>query len=151
MNKTLLNLAALGLISGALVFTTTTNATEEKKPDKPAAEKAGDTKPEKKPRAIPFRGKVTAANKAAGTLTMGERVFHVTAETKISKRGRTATLAEAVNGENVTGSYLKGDDGKLNAVGIRLSPNSEGGESGSGIKKKQPQTEDSKEKRPKNS
>jgi hypothetical protein len=136
MKKSFLNLAGMGLISCALFFLTAANAAEEKKPEKSAAEKAGDTKPEKKPRAIPFRGKVSAVDTKAGTLTVGERVFKVGAETKIARQGRTATLDEAVVGESVTGSYLKNEDGKLNAASIRLSPASEGGNPGDNKKKK---------------
>jgi len=149
MNKSFLHYAALGLISGALLLTTTTDAAEDKKSEKSAAERGGDAKSEKKPRAIPFRGKVTAADKAAGTLTVGERVFHISAQTKLTKQGKTAGLGEATVGENVSGSYLKGEDGKLNAVSVRLSPVPRGDKSGSGQKKKQLPSDDSTVKVPK--
>lgn len=149
MKKSFLHYVALGLISGALLLTTTTNAAEDQKPGKPAAEKSGDAKSEKKPRAIPFRGKVTAADKAAGTFTVGKRVFHVSDQTKLTKQGKTAGLSEAVVGETVTGTYLKAEDGKLNAVSVRLSPIPKGDESGSGQKKRQVPSDDSKVKVPK--
>ena len=149
MKKSFLHYAALGLISGALLLTTTTNAAEDKTPGKPAAEKSSDTKSEKKPRAIPFRGKVAAVDKSAATLTVGERVFHVSAQTKLTKQGKTAGLSEAVVGETVTGSYLKAEDGKLNAVSVRLSPVPKSDESGGGQKKKQLPSDDSKGKAPK--
>ena len=71
-------------------------------------------------RTIPFRGKVDAVDKEAKTVKVGTRVFQVTAETKIQKDSKDGTLADAVVGEPVTGSYRQAEDGKLNAVSLRF-------------------------------
>ena len=74
-------------------------------------------------RAIPFRGKLGAVDQVNKTITLDEktktnRVFEVTSATKITKDGKPATLADGVVGDPVTGSYLKGADGKLTAKSV---------------------------------
>jgi hypothetical protein len=71
-----------------------------------------------KPKAIPFKGKLTAVDKPAMTITVSKRTFSITSETKLFKDGKPATLADGVVGERVTGSYFKGDDGKLTAKSV---------------------------------
>ena len=70
-------------------------------------------------RTIPLRGKL--ASKTDTSITVGSRTFEVSAETKITKEGKAATLADAVVGESLTGSYLE-KDGKLLAKSIFLGP-----------------------------
>lgn len=91
---------------------------------------AADEKPAKKEaapaaRAIPFRGKITAVDKSAKTVKVGERTFHVTSETRIIKAGKPATLDEATVGEDVGLAYREGDDKKLNLVTLRVGPRPE--------------------------
>jgi hypothetical protein len=83
---------------------------------KPAAEKK-----EAKPRALPFAGKIDALDPEAKTIKIGERVFHVTADTKITKGGNPATLADAKAGDQVGLSYRETDK-KLNLVSVRIGP-----------------------------
>jgi Cu/Ag efflux protein CusF len=63
---------------------------------------------QEKPKALPFKGKVTAVDKEAKTITLsGEKaqVIHITAKTKIMKGEQTATLDDVTKGEQVSGSY----------------------------------------------
>jgi len=67
-----------------------------------------------------FSGKLGAIDKVAKTITLDDktkRVFQVTSQTKIFKGDRKgqkpATLEDGTIGENVTGSWSKGDDGKM--------------------------------------
>jgi photosystem II stability/assembly factor-like uncharacterized protein len=88
---------------------------------------AADAKPAEKKeapaaRALPFRGKIAAVDKQAKTVKVGERTFHVTADTKIAKAGKPATLDDAAVGEEVGGSYREGADKKLNLVSLRVGP-----------------------------
>jgi len=106
---TLMGIAALAIAAMPL------HAAE--KPEKPAAAEAG-----KANRAIPFRGKL--ASKTDSSITIGARTFEVTAETKIMKAGKSATLADAVVGEEVGGSY-QDQDGKLVAKMVRFGPKPE--------------------------
>ncbi len=125
MKKPSITLITLGLVSAMLWLAPSISTAEEKPSEKPAAKSADAKKdapkPEKKPRATPFRGKISAVDKTAGTITVGTRTFVVTPETKITKDDHAATLDDAVVGENATGSYLKGEDGKLNASSLRLN------------------------------
>ena len=74
----------------------------------------------KKNNPIAFSGKVTAIDTNAMTLTVGKRTFEITPETKITKDGQPATLADAMVGEKSGGAYKKDDGGKLNAMTINL-------------------------------
>jgi hypothetical protein len=86
--------------------------------------KAGAT--EKKARPIPFYGKIKSIDPVARTLTVGSRVFVITPETRLMKRDKTpTTLAAGVAGLDVTGSYRKGEDGRLLANSIYFGPKTE--------------------------
>jgi len=69
---------------------------------------------------VPFRGKLTAIDKQAMTITVGERTFEITSETKITKDNLPATLADGVVGEMVGGAYKKNADGKLSATMVHF-------------------------------
>jgi hypothetical protein len=86
------------------------------KPDAPAA-------PEAKAKPLPFRGKIGAVDKKAMTITLDERtkrVFQITSETKFAKDGKLATFDAAAVGDYITGSYTKGEDGKLMTKSIKF-------------------------------
>jgi len=75
---------------------------------------------------IPFHGKLEAVNTNAMTLTVGNRTFQVTADTKIFKDGKPATLSEGVVGEPVRGLYKKAETGKLDALNVHFGAKNEG-------------------------
>jgi len=122
MKKLLLKISLLSLLafsiagnSPALLAQTTNKA--------PAEQKEGG---EKKARPIPFHGTLTAVDKGVKTISVGERVFQVTSETKIFKGEKTpATLDQGVIGAPVTGTYKKGEAGKLMAYTIHFSAKTE--------------------------
>ena len=74
----------------------------------------------KKPTVLPFQGKVKAVDQTARTISVGERVFQITPETKITRDDQPATLADTAAGDKVAGAYRKADDGKLHVTMIRL-------------------------------
>lgn len=86
--------------------------------EKPAVEKKASEAPREA--TIPFRGKVTALDQTAKTITVGARTFQVTSETKIVKAGKPATLGDGVVGEEIGGAYKKANDGKLIATSVRF-------------------------------
>ena len=86
-----------------------------------ADEKPADKK-ETAARAIPFRGKIASVDKQAKTVKVGERTFQITADSKIMKAGKPATLDDATVGEDVGGQYREGADKKLNVVSLRIGP-----------------------------
>ena len=59
------------------------------------------------------------------TLTVGKLTLQVTSDTKITKDGKPATLADGVVGEPVSGAYQKTADGKLNATTIHFGAKAE--------------------------
>ncbi len=108
------NLIIIGLVAAFAVGTTVTLQAQDKK-----AEVAAEGK---KDRAIPFRGNINEIDKSAKTITIGKekkRTFHITAETKIQRNGKEATLEDAAVGDEVGGSYRE-KDGKLQAASLRL-------------------------------
>lgn len=95
----------------------------------PNLEAADDSPPapaeksEKKgPRHVPFHGKVDTLDKTAGTLKIGDRTFHVTAGTKITKAGKPASFEEATVGEQVGGAYQLREGGRLEVTSLRIGP-----------------------------
>ena len=75
---------------------------------------------ESKGRAIPFRGKIAAVNKQSKTITVGERVFQITSDTRIVKSGKPATIDDATIGEEIGGAYRQGENKTMQAVSVRL-------------------------------
>lgn len=107
-------LIALSMIAAFAAFTNLNSIAA----DKPApTEKA-----EKKARQIPFHGKIGAVDKEAKSFKVGERTFHVTATTKIVKAGKPATFDDATVGEEVGGTYLSAEGGKLEVMSLRVGP-----------------------------
>lgn len=117
-------------ICAVAVCTTLTLTAADKPADKPAAPEKGEKKGEKNAdkkaaRPLPFHGKVTAVDKDAKVLTVGERKFHATSTTKIMKAGKPAILTDAHAGEEVGGAYREVEGGKLELVSLRIGPKPE--------------------------
>ena len=110
-----------GLLTASMFLAPVMAIAQEKseKPKTPAAdpEKAAPTA-----RAVPFRGTVAAVDKNAKTVSVGERVFHISPETKLMKDNQAATVADIAVGDAIAGNYTKGDDGKLTAKMMRVGP-----------------------------
>jgi len=119
MTKNIPRITLLALLTAALVALPALTRAQDSKPKPPAS--SDQTEPGKpKKHGVPFNGKVAAVDAKAMTLTVGTMVIHVTADTKITKDGQPATLADAVVGEKVGGAYQKTDDGKLNATVVHF-------------------------------
>ena len=108
-----------GLLAASM-FVGPVVAIAQENSQKPKTPAGGTEKPAPAARTIPFRGTVAAVDKDAKTVTVGERVFHISAETKLQKANQTVTVADIAVGDVVGGNYIKGDDGKLNAKMIRV-------------------------------
>ena len=124
MKKSILKLAVFGLLTSAIaVMPVRSFGGEAAKEEKPAA--GSEATPKPKSDTMPFKGKIASVDKAAKTLTVGERTFQITADTKIMKGGKPATLDDAVAGEEVGGVAKKSADGKLTVQSLRLGPKPE--------------------------
>jgi hypothetical protein len=79
-----------------------------------------------KARAIPFHGKISAADQKAKTFTIAgkekSRVFKITDKTVVTKAGAAATMKDVVANEEARGSYWKMSDGTLEAKTVKLGP-----------------------------
>ncbi|MDD5139627.1 MAG: hypothetical protein PHY43_05115 [Verrucomicrobiales bacterium] len=134
MIKNALKITTLSLFAAAIVAAPgtlragTTNA--------PAASGQETAAKHKKHESLPFHGKLTAVDKAAMTIMVGERTFEITSETKITKDDLPATLADAVVGEMVGGAYKKNAEGKLSATSIHFGLKSDGTKPEGATKKK---------------
>ena len=109
--------------------------TTKEKPAKTATENKETTN--KKPSAGPFHGKLAGLDKAAKTITVGKRTFHITSETQIKKAGKPATLDEGVVGEEVSGYVKPTEDGKLAASKVNFGPKADTTNTRSDKKKKE--------------
>ncbi len=109
----------------ALAFSGTANAADKKAASpapKEAAAEAAEA-PAKKARAIPFYGNLTAMDKAAKSFTIGKlksRTIMVVESTKVTKSGSPATFADLSDNDYVTGSYMKKEDGTLEAKSLKI-------------------------------
>ena len=119
----MLGIVVVCLLFAAIAMATTQASAQQRKSEKTAATAKKDVpKTEKQAAVLPFRSTLGALDKIAKTITVGERTFQVTSETKLSKGGKPATFDNATVGAEVSGSYLKGDDGKLNVKTARFGP-----------------------------
>ena len=116
MKRTILKLTAISLFAVAIVVAPAAETTNA-----PAAGQEAPAKHKKTEHGtLPFRGKLSAIDKNAMTIAVGERTFEITSETKITKDNVPATLADGVVGEMVGGAYKKNADGKLSATSIHF-------------------------------
>ena len=117
MIKNISQITVLGLLAAALVALPARSRAEGTNPPA-ASDQTAPAKPKK--HHPPFNGKVGAVDVSAKTLTVGTLTLQVTSDTKITKDGQPATLADAVVGEPVSGAYHKTADGKLDATVIHF-------------------------------
>jgi hypothetical protein len=113
----LLAAAIAGLPVQLLAQTTNAPAAQKKSARKESA-------PQKKA-AHPFHGKLAAVDKTAKTIKVGESVYQITSQTKITKAGKPATLEDGVVGEPVAGYAKPTGDGKMAATTVRFGAKAE--------------------------
>lgn len=83
----------------------------------PGQEKKAEAK-KPAPRALPFRGELKAVDQTAKTITVGERVFQITSQTRIMVANKPATLGDLKVGEDVRGAYRTTAENKLEAISV---------------------------------
>jgi hypothetical protein len=118
------HIALLTLAAAALVVAPATLRAQ----DAPAPKQDAGDSTTKHNKGTPFHGKVASVDTTASTVTVGHMTINVTSDTKITKEGKPATLADITTGENISGSYKKDGD-KMNATVIHI-----GGKGGKGHK-----------------
>ncbi len=85
-----------------------------------AAKPAATTPAPAKKKGTAVHGAVTAVDATAMTVTVGTKTYNVTSDTKITKDGQPATLADVTVGATVSITYKKDDAGKLTATAIHM-------------------------------
>ena len=132
MMKSVLKIGALSLLAAAIAGTPAQLLAQST--NKPAADKktavAKKEPAAKKKGAHPFHGKLAAVDKIAKTIKVGESIYQITSETKITKDGKPATLEDGVVGEPVSGYVKPTEDGKMAATTVHFGAKAEekGGE-----------------------
>ena len=126
MKKTFLKIAALTILTAAILCPSPSRAADETT--------NGPAK---------FYGPVTAVDTNKMTFTVGEQTFSITPESQVTKSNKTATIADAVVGEPARGSYVKAKDGKLEITKVRFGKKPGGGKAGGKKNKKTDATDSS--------
>ena len=126
MLKSILRIGAVGLLAAAIagmpvqLLAQSTNKPATTKKSAAVKKDAAATK-----KAHPFHGNLAAVDKTAKTIKLGESVYQITSETKITKDGKSATLNDGVVGEPVSGYAKPTDDGKMAATTVRFGAKAE--------------------------
>ncbi|MGO8926524.1 MAG: hypothetical protein ACLQU3_06530 [Limisphaerales bacterium] len=122
MLKSVLRIGVIGLLAAAiagmpaqLLAQSTNNPTAAKKTSVAKKDAAPNSKA-----AHPFHGKLAAVDKVVKTIKVGESVYQITSETKITKDGKPATLDEGVIGEPVSGYVKPAEGGKMAATSVHF-------------------------------
>ena len=137
MKKTILNIVMFGLVAAAVALAPTQGLAQDSDKKKDSTEKKDAPKGEKKKDGgLPLRGKIAAVDKTAKTVKVGESSYHVTADTRIMKAGKAATLDDATVGEEI-GGYYKETDGKKVVRSLRIGQRPERSKDGEKKKKKE--------------
>ena len=123
MTKNLPKITVLSLFAAALVAMPALSRAEGT--NAPASPSQAAPAKLKKHEGLVFRGTVSAVDAKAMTLTVETRTFAVTSDTKIIKDGKSATLADGMVGDLVSGAYKKTSDGKLTATSIHFGAKAE--------------------------
>ena len=125
MKTTILKITALSLFAAAIIAAPAV-ARAQDTTNAPAASDSAAPVKHKKHDITPFHGKLSAIDTNAMTMTVGERTFEITSETKITKDGQPAVLGDGMVGEMAGGAFKKGADGKLEATTISFGAKATG-------------------------
>jgi hypothetical protein len=124
MTKNISKIAVLSLFAAALVAMPALSRAEGASTNAPASSDPTPAKP-KKHGNLPFHGNLSAVDTKARTLTVGTLTLQVTSDTLITRDGKSATLADGVVGELVSGVYKKTNNGILIATSLHFSAKAE--------------------------
>ena len=124
MKKNISKITVLSLFAAALVAMPALSRAEDTSTNAPASSNQTPAKPNKHGN-LPFHGNLKAVDTKAMTLTVGTNTLQVTSDTLITRDGKSATLADGVVGDPVSGAYKKTNDGKFNATSIHFGAKAE--------------------------
>ena len=107
-------IALFSIMAAALIAVPAISHAADKNKDAPAAADSA------KKQILPFHGKISAVDTTAATITIGKMTINITSETKITKDGKPATVADLAVGDMAGGAYKKDDASKKNATVIHV-------------------------------
>jgi hypothetical protein len=113
--KNVIRLATIGLMALAIAGTGM-DALAEGGTSSPVSQEAAKGRG----KTVPFHGTLKAVDREANTITVGNRTFKLSPETKYLQGG----METAKIGEKVGGSYWKEADGTLMVNSVRFGPKS---------------------------
>jgi hypothetical protein len=113
-------MGAVGLLAAAIAGMPAQLLAQTTNTPAPAKKSAAKKESKKAAKAHPFNGKLAAVDKVAKTIKIGESVYQITSETKITKDGKPATLDDGVVGEPVSGYVKPTEDGKTPATTVHF-------------------------------
>jgi hypothetical protein len=127
MIRSIWRIGAATLLAGAIAGMPLQLLAQSTNNPAPANKATADKKESKakKKAAHPFRGKLAGVDKSAKTIKVGESVYQITSDTKITKAGKPAMLADGVVGEHVTGYAKPAEDGKMVATSVYFGAKTE--------------------------
>ncbi|MGA2787440.1 MAG: hypothetical protein ABSF60_07925 [Verrucomicrobiota bacterium] len=117
-------ITTLSLFAAVLVVMPAWSRAEGTGTNAPAASGQTPVKPTKHG-SLSFHGNLGAVDLKAMTLAVGTLTLRVAPDTTIIRDGKSATLADGVVGEPVSGTYKKTGDGKLTAISIHFRAKAE--------------------------
>src|SRR5665213_2984456 len=123
MKKNILKSAVCSMVALAMIFMPAFLRAQDAMSTNAPAMSDQTNAPVKKHRKhdwLVFNGKVNSIDTNVMTLTVGERTFEISSDTRITKDGEPAILSEGIVGDKVGGAYKKSDDGKLTATTIHF-------------------------------
>jgi len=113
--KHMVRWAGLGLVAAVLAAAPMAVYAQVASTNTPAADAPAPKA--KKKGTLPFHGKIATIDASAATFTVGDLVLNVTSKSKITSTNAVpAALADFKVGDEVSGAYKKGTDGKLNVT-----------------------------------
>ena len=124
MTKNISKITVLSLFAAALVAMPALSRAEGTGTNATASSGQTPAKPRKHV-SLPFHGNLSAVDAKAMTFTVDTLTLQVTPDTLITRDGKSATLADGVVGELVSGAYKKTNDGKLTATSLHFGAKAE--------------------------
>ncbi len=124
MIRSILRKAGLGLLIAAVAGLPLPTGAQNAAKSGPANNSAVQPKdpPAKQKLPHPFHGRLAAVDKTAKTIRIGKSTYRLTAETRITKGGKPATLEDAVVGEETAGYVKPNENGEMTASSVRFGP-----------------------------
>jgi hypothetical protein len=118
MIKSVVKFTALGLLAFAVAGIPVVLHAQDTNATNAAATNKLSTNPSLRP--LPLRGKVKSIDNGAMTVTVGTHAYQITSQTKLTKDGKPAVMADIVVGDNVNGLVKRETDEKWTALKLNF-------------------------------